>query len=112
MTARILIVAVVAGCATPGQRVSLESVSSPRDQQVHEERSSTPPAFFSRAPWAMKRDLSGEMIHFQQEAGLQFPATAGQLDRQSVRIYDEKTNDVGINYGGAVPSRSPSASSA
>jgi hypothetical protein len=102
-----LIVAVLAGCATSSQRASLESASGPRDQQVREESSSTPPAFFSLSPWAMKRDLSGEMIHIQKEAGLQFSATAGELDRQSVRIYDEKTNDVGINYGGAVPVSKP-----
>jgi hypothetical protein len=38
---------------------------------------------------------------------MQFPALAGEMERQSVRIYDERTNDVGINYGGALPVSKP-----
>jgi hypothetical protein len=38
---------------------------------------------------------------------MQFPASVGGLDRQSVRIYDEATNDVGVHYAGAVPASEP-----
>ena len=62
------------------------------------------PALFRQAPWAIETDADGNVVHIQEEAGVQFPLHAGELGREKARIYDEKRNDVGFFYGGAFTS--------
>jgi hypothetical protein len=102
----VLTAVLLAGCAT-GQQPGSSAASGPAPRSQAEDDGSQPPAFLSRPPWSMKKDLGGNFIHFQAEARMQFPASAGGLDRQSVRIYDEGTNDVGVSYAGALPVSKP-----
>jgi hypothetical protein len=103
----VIVVAFIAACAS-GQRAASSNVPAAASAaKAGAEGSSLPPAFLSRAPWSMRKDSGGHLIHIQEKARMQFPASAGGIDRQSVRIYDEGTNDVGVNYMGALPASKP-----
>ena len=103
----LLVVVLIAGCATGQRPVSSEVTRPVSESKAIAEGSTHPPAFFSRVPWSTKKDSGGQFIHIQEKARMQFPASAGEMDRRSVDIYDERTNDVGVNYTGALPVSKP-----
>ena len=96
--------------------VLLSACASARQERVSPGPGPTPqakatahrvPALFRQAPWAIETDADGNVVHIQEEAGVQFPLHAGELGREKARIYDEKRSDVGFFYGGAFTSSKP-----
>lgn len=99
----------VAGCAAsarPPAPIPGRS-AQPRPQHDEEAALATAPALLGRPPWRTEVDARGNLIHIQTGARIQFPASAGELVRTAVRIYDEQTNDVGVHYGGSLPESEP-----
>lgn len=98
--AAVLMLVLGAGCATT-------AAGSGTARPVEAKSSDAPLAFFRRAPWSVGKDAANNDVLVHADAGMRFPASVGAIDRASVRIYDERTNDVGINYQGQTLSSEP-----
>jgi hypothetical protein len=87
------------GCARPSPAVA-PSAFSPENHPPEAESSGLP-ELFKHPPWRTTLDGQGRPIHVHAEARVRITAHPGGLELGQVRIYDERTNDVGFHYSGS-----------
>ena len=95
-----VVVAVSACASQPSSPTVAPSSPSPENGPAAAESSGSA-ALFSRPPWRTTVDGQGRPIHVHTEARVKFSATPGVLELRQVRVYDERSNDVGFHYGGS-----------
>jgi hypothetical protein len=90
--------AAVSACASRPSSLAVAPSSPSTESQPSE--SSELPELFKHPPWRTTLDGQGRPFHVHTEARVGFTAHPGGLELSQVRIYDERTNDVGFHYGG------------
>lgn len=94
----------VSGCVTGGR----EQMSPPADLDVAQAPGAERiPAPFHKPPWSVIHDPGGELVFIQNEARLQFAPRAGEMERNKIRVFDQRRNDVGFFYGGVFAGSQP-----